>query len=83
MDTMACAEATQTIPLLLFLLGSVAMAATIKLREKLTISQTLRAIVGLRRIKRNFTINILHAATIFVPLALWVYLIQGCQTSPA
>ncbi len=81
MDFMSCAEATSTWPVVLFLFGSVAMGFVVKANAGLTVSQTLSALVGVRRIKRNAKINILQAATLIIPIGLWVYLIQICGAS--
>ncbi|ASP33143.1 hypothetical protein [Labrenzia sp. VG12] len=79
MDTkIACVEATSQYPFLLFFFGVIATAAYIKLNEKLTLFQVLAAVVGLRSIRRNWKINLMHAATILVPGMLWVYLSGNC-----
>ena len=83
MDTMACAEATSTYPVVLFLIGTVAMALLVRSNENLTVMQTMSAMIGIRRIQRNLLINALHAATLIIPLALWVFLIQGCSVPPS
>ncbi len=64
--------------MLLFLLGSVAMAILVKANENLTIKETFAVMIGMRHSMQNAKIDILHAATIIVPMGLWVHLIQGC-----
>jgi len=83
MDTMACAETTSTYPVVLFLIGMVAMAFLVRSNENLNVMQTVSAMIGIRRIQRNLLINALHAATLIIPLALWVFLIQGCNVPPS
>ena len=79
MDTMACIGATSTYPVVIFLIGMVAMAFLVRSNENLTVMQTVSAMIGIRRIQRNLLINALHAATLIIPLVLWVFLIQGCN----
>lgn len=79
MDKMACVEATSTYPVVLFLIGMVAMTLIVRSNENLTVMQTVSAMIGIRRIQRNFLINALHAATLIIPMALWVFLMQGCN----
>lgn len=83
MDTMACAEATSTYPMVLFFIGAVVMAFLVRSNQNLTVMQTVSAMIGIRRIQRNFLIKALHAATLIIPLALWVFLIQGCNVLPS
>jgi hypothetical protein len=83
MDTMSCAQATLTYPVVLFLIGVLAMAFLVRSNENLTVMQTVSAMIGIRRIQRNLRINTLHAATLIIPLALWVFLIQGCNVPPS
>ena len=80
METLTCVEAS-TYPVILFLVGSIAMAIFLKSNENLTVMQALSAMIGIRRIQRNLLINAIHAATLIIPIALWVFLIQGCNGS--
>ena len=71
MSTSVCAEMTMLYPALLFVLGSLSMTPYVKIREKLTIMQTLSALVGLRRVEWNFLMIVWWAVSIFAPL-LWI-----------
>jgi len=84
MNTLSCAEATSTYPMTLFFLGSAVLAVWIKISEGLTIKQPLAVMIGVRRrTKWNGKIDFLHAATLILPLGLWIYLIQGCAALQA
>ena len=77
----ACMDTAFTYPLILFIGGSVVLAAYIKIHQNLTVLQTMLVMVGLRSSRRDWITNLLHAATILVPGMLWIYLYQRCLAS--
>jgi len=63
--------------MLIFWGGSIFLSIYIKKVNNLSFVETLLAAVGLKRIKRNWIINIWHAFVIVVPLGLMAYVITN------
>ena len=56
-----------------FLGGVLLLSYLIRQRNNLSFKETLQAIVGLKKFDRTMPINIVHALTIIVPVAIMSY----------
>ena len=80
MDTMGCMQATSIFPMVLFCAGVMAMTILVKSNEKLSLMEAIYAMIR-TRFRRNLLINVVNAATVIIPFALWIYLLDGCNAS--
>jgi hypothetical protein len=65
----------------LFWGGVILLSLYIKKVNNLTYSETLLAAVGLRKVKRNWIINLGNVLVIVIPLGLMAYVISGGITT--
>jgi hypothetical protein len=80
---MDCVKATQFWPTLLFLVGVALLTYLIKKDTKLDGKDLLRALIGLQQFQRTTLIYLVQIASLAIPLASWVLLIQSCETLAA
>jgi len=78
MFELICAIATDQVAVALFILGVCIMGLLIRRREGLTFAQVILALIGLRRFDRTLGLDVLHAATILIPLGLMVLTRTEC-----
>ena len=82
---LAIGEAIQANPLawnsamLIFWGGAVFLAYLIKRENSFTAYEALLAIVGLKKFKRTWYINVMHFLVIAVPLALMYYVMSNAH----
>lgn len=74
----ACAQTESTLPITLFLLGAGALTIVVARHNAFTLKQSVMAALGLLRYRRTLLINLLHAATLIIPLGLWAWSAVNC-----
>ena len=78
MPPQGCLETTWHIPAVLFFAGAFLVALRLKRQHRLSLRDTMQAMLGAKQVKRDRTSNILMLATLFAPIALWLYLGRDC-----
>ena len=80
MSTFECAKFYMFWPALIFFIGYVPLTYLIAKHNQFGVKDAVLAAAGRREYERNMPIYIGIAMILFVPLFIWVYLIQGCNT---
>nr|CAP47759.1 putative integron gene cassette protein [uncultured bacterium] len=65
----------------IFFGGTLLWSYLIKRRNNLSFGEMLLAIVGIKKIKRNLPINIVHALTIIIPVAIMSYVFASSSSA--
>ena len=78
MTGMECLEASQFWPVSMFFIGTAILGYLIEKECKLGVVGLLRALVGLQNFTRTPLINVVHVASLVVPLGTWIWLARAC-----
>ncbi len=78
LDFFTCVQSESALPVILFFLGAGALTIVVARYNTFTLKQSIMAALGLLRFRRTLLINLLHAATLIIPLGLWVWLSDNC-----
>lgn len=80
MNVLDCFEQTQTLPIALFVGLGLTYVAYLVIAQKLPIGDALRVLIGVKSHKNGILGWCLIAATLAIPLAVGVTLIQDCTS---
>lgn len=83
MDVQDCVNAAYPIPAALFFLGCIATSFYIKRKHQLGLGKTFKVLFGIERVRHDKVSTLLMLGTLFVPLALWLYLGKDCSAGIA
>lgn len=81
MTRFECVSHAEPWLMLPFLLGSILLNYLIAKNNKLDLKGTFLAMVGLKKIKRTYSIVIVHVAVLSVPIALFMWQLGLCDTT--
>ncbi len=65
----------------IFIIGSAYLSYLVKQKNKFTFKNTLLAMVGLKKIKRTRTINMIQFLTMITPLLLMAYVLTSYKNT--
>lgn len=79
MTRLQCVAHTEFWPMSMFLFGATVLTYLIAKHNNLDLKGALLALVGCKKIQRNFLIYVWHVALILCPLGVWMWLIGICD----
>lgn len=74
----ACVNAAFPLPSILFVIGALTLAAYLKRKHRLTLSQTFKTMVGVEKVRHTKASAAIMMLTLIVPLGLWLLLGTRC-----
>jgi hypothetical protein len=81
MNGVECINTTAFWPIILFWIGGISLTFLLAKRNGFGLKDAILVMIGLRKAERSPFIVVLHVAVLLVPLALWLWLIEGCKQS--